>query len=97
MKIYHFPHVAKALGVYEKSNRNISESTKEVQQTKDQLALSEGAKDFQVAMKAFRKLPEIREDKINAIKGQIQQGTYQVSGKEVADKILEGIYINKRI
>lgn len=97
MKIYHSPHVAKAMKVYEKSRLNVSESTKELQQHKDQLELSEVAKDFQVALKAFRNLPEIREDKVNAIKEKMKQGTYQVSGKEVADKILEGIYINKKI
>ncbi|GAB6086279.1 flagellar biosynthesis anti-sigma factor FlgM [Alkaliphilus crotonatoxidans] len=96
MKINHHPNVIQAMKIYDKTNHQAS-SVKESQRCKDQLQLSDGAKDFQVAVKAFNKLPEIREEKVKALKEKIQQGTYDISGKEIADKIIASIHIDKKI
>lgn len=96
MKINNHPNILKAMKVYDKNNHKAS-TVKEAQHSKDLLQLSDGAKDFQVALKAFHRLPEIREEKVKALREQIQQGTYDVSGKEIADKILDSIHIDKKI
>ncbi|WP_026479005.1 flagellar biosynthesis anti-sigma factor FlgM [Alkaliphilus transvaalensis] len=98
MKIHNNHSIAKAMKVYNTSNKNNNvEAGQKVQQAKDQLELSENAKEFQVAMKAFKNLPEVREEKIKELKEKIQQGSYTVSGKEVADKIIESLQIDKKI
>ena len=83
--------------VYNTTKKNQTEAANKTQQNHDQLQLSENAKEFQIAMKAFKKLPDIREEKVAQLKEKIQQGTYNVSGKEVTDKILESIYIDKKL
>lgn len=76
-----------------KANR--VDKTDNVAKTSDKIEISDGAKDFQVAMKAFKELPEVRSEKVQKIKDMVNSGTYSVSGKEVADKILEDAKINK--
>lgn len=56
---------------------------------KDQLTLSGPARDFSVAMKALRDVPDIRKDKVDAILERINRGEYAVSAKDVAAKITE--------
>lgn len=55
---------------------------------KDQVALSETAKDFQNIYKMLAEVPDIRQDKVQAIKEQMQSGTYDVNAKEVAEKLV---------
>ncbi len=97
MKIYNNPNVTKAMNIYNSSKKNSTEATTKINQAKDQLQLSENAKEFQIAMKAFKDLPDIRESKVSELRQKIQQGTYNVSGKEVADKILANLHIDQKI
>ncbi|NLW22202.1 MAG: flagellar biosynthesis anti-sigma factor FlgM [Tissierellia bacterium] len=64
---------------------------------KDEVELSEKAKDYQIGMKKLKEIPDIREDKVERIKKQIKSGTYNVKGQEIAEKILENILLDKRI
>lgn len=97
MKINNNPNVMKALKLYNNQKTDKTQKSEKVSQKKDQLELSEKARDFQVAMKAFQKLPDVREDKVNQYKEQIRSGTYKVSGKEVLDKIIEQGSIDRKI
>ena len=97
MKIINNPNIAKAMQVYNKLNNNSSEKVCGVELPKDQLELSTKAKEFQVALKAFKELPEVREAKVNEIKEKLQQGSYNVSGQEIAEKIFQSIMIDKKI
>ncbi len=97
MKIYNNSNVSKAMRIYNKTATKKTDNVKDVKETEDKLQLSEKAKEFQVAMKAFKNLPEIREDLVNELKDKIQQGTYNVTGEEVADKIIESAIIDKKI
>lgn len=58
---------------------------------KDEVALSGTAKDFQTVYKLLNNTPDVREDKVNAVREQIQSGTYNVRAEEVADKILSRV------
>lgn len=97
MKIFNNPNIAKALKVYNKTNEASGQKVSGVELPKDQLELSTKAKEFQIALKAFKELPEVREAKVNEIKDKLQQGSYNVSGHEIAQKIFESILIDKKI
>lgn len=56
---------------------------------KDKLNISGAGKDLQVAKKAVAAAPDVREDKIAALKEAYENGTYHVSGSDFADRILE--------
>lgn len=58
----------------------------------DSLEISNTAKDFQTALNAIKSSEDIREDKVQALKEQMQSGTYQVSNKEIADKIVNRFF-----
>ena len=58
----------------------------------DQVQISQMGKDFQIAKAAVKNSSDIRVDKVNAIKKQMEQGTYQVSNKEVADKVVDRFF-----
>ncbi len=54
----------------------------------DTLQVSDSGKDYQVAKNAMGQVSDIRDDRIAELKAQIQEGTYDVSAEDFADKIL---------
>jgi negative regulator of flagellin synthesis FlgM len=46
------------------------------------------AQEVQQVKKLVNQLPEIREDRVQALKAQIENGTYHVSGEDIADLII---------
>ena len=55
---------------------------------KDKLNVSDQAKEFQTALKAALSSPSVREDKINDIKTRIDNGSYNVSAEDIANKMM---------
>lgn len=96
MKIFNNPNITKIMKLYNKSVKP-TEKAGNVTASKDQIEISEKAKEFQVAMKAFKNLPEVRQEKVEELKAKIQTNSYNVSGKEIADKVIEGIMMDKKI
>ena len=58
----------------------------------DSLEISSKAKDFQTALQAAKASEDVRSKKVEEIKKQMEEGTYQVSNKEVADKLVERFF-----
>ena len=56
---------------------------------KDQLLLSAAGKDAQIAKQAVANTPDVREDVIESLKEQIDNGTYEVSVDDLAVKLFE--------
>lgn len=56
---------------------------------KDKLQISGAGKDMQVAKQAVTSAPDVREEKIAAIKRDLENGTYEVSSDDFAEKIME--------
>ncbi len=56
--------------------------------TMDQVSFSSVGKDMQIAKNALASVPDIREDKVSALKASIANGTYQVSAEDFASKLL---------
>ena len=46
----------------------------------------------QVARVAVSSASDIRADKVARLKAAIEEGTYSVSGKDIADKLVEGYF-----
>lgn len=63
----------------------------------DEIKISEKAIEFQFAMQKIKNVEVTRTDKVDEIKQQIQSGTYEVDGKKIAEKIIEGIKFDKKI
>ncbi|MBR2895659.1 MAG: flagellar biosynthesis anti-sigma factor FlgM [Oscillospiraceae bacterium] len=61
-------------------------------QAADRLEISQMGKDYQIAKNAVAAAPDVRADKVNAIKQQLASGTYNVSMEEVADKLINSSF-----
>jgi negative regulator of flagellin synthesis FlgM len=55
----------------------------------DKVMLSELAAKMRGAMQAIHDMPEVREDRVTALKSSIQNGTYRVDPETVAAKVLD--------
>lgn len=50
--------------------------------------LSTMARDIQQAKVEVSQLPDVREEKVQEIKAQVETGTYNVSGEQIANKMV---------
>lgn len=97
MQIYNKNNVAK--------NENVDKANKVAEQQanqkagviKDKLEISSEAMEYQHAMKKLENVEDIRMEKVEKIKKQIEAGTYKIDGNKIAAKIIEGIEIDKKI
>jgi negative regulator of flagellin synthesis FlgM len=54
----------------------------------EKVDLSTMAKEIQQAKVEVSKLPDVREEKVQEIKSQVDKGTYNVSGEQIANKMV---------
>ncbi|MGF7184477.1 negative regulator of flagellin synthesis FlgM [Desulfitispora alkaliphila] len=89
MKITH-PHLNSMLNSYKKTavegKKNQQQSTGV--QKRDKSMISQQGKLYQTAAKALKETSQVREERVEAVKKQVEAGTYNVSGKEIAEKIM---------
>lgn len=57
----------------------------------DKFEISQTGKDLAVAKKALSETSDIREERVAAIKKQMEEGTYKVSAEDVVEKILNSM------
>lgn len=88
--------ISKITGVYG-TQKNISRigKTGSVAGKKDVLSISNEAKDFQTVYKALRDVPDIREAKVGDILGSMESGSYNVTGRDVAGKVVSSVFDKK--
>ncbi len=55
----------------------------------DSVTLSDSAKSLAAARDAVKNAPDVRDDKVSEIKQQVSDGTYKVSAKALARKMLD--------
>ncbi len=94
MKINNLPGV---LQTYTKQAK--VQNPKDVQKGKsenDAMNVSGEAKTFSAVFQAAKKAPEIREDKVNAIKQAIANDEYKIDDEQVVDKLIESMSRDKR-
>lgn len=73
----------KALKAYAKSATAPTAPT-----STDRVEVSDKGRAMQVAAAALKRIPKIRADKVAALKARINDGTYQVSGEDIAERML---------
>lgn len=54
----------------------------------DAVSISEKGKDVSEMTRTLKEMPDVRADKIADLKDRIAAGTYNVSGKDIASKII---------
>lgn len=54
----------------------------------DAVSISEKGKDVSEMTRTLKEMPDVRDDKIADLKERIANGTYNVSGKDIASKII---------
>lgn len=57
----------------------------------DKVTISEQSQELQMIISELKTIPEIRNEKVAELRAAIRNGTYQVSGEAVAEKLLEQI------
>lgn len=64
---------------------------------KDSFTLSAEARELQAVKERALQAPEVRSEKVKAVQKKIAEGTYNVSGEEVADKMLTRLLVDELI
>jgi negative regulator of flagellin synthesis FlgM len=54
----------------------------------EKVSLSAQARDVQTIKKAINELPDVRKEKVDALKKQIREGSYDVNGEKIAQKMI---------
>lgn len=90
MKIFNNPQVNQILKTYQK-HVDKTEKSQPAGMVRDKIEISDEARDFQTAMKAFKELPDVRQEKIDALKSQMDSNQYKPSAEAVVDKMMEMI------
>lgn len=56
---------------------------------KDKVDLSAEGKEIQALRQKIAQLPEVREEKVAQLRAALQAGTYKVSAREIAEKMVD--------
>ena len=57
--------------------------------TEDKVNLSTKSEDMQLAKNAIAKLPDIREEKVQELKAQIEKGIYKINRAAITEKMVQ--------
>lgn len=90
MKISHsqMEQVAKLFAANMRTKRVEQAAGASPTQRPDKVELSRESREVQAAYQAIAETPDVRADVVSRIKVRIDSGTYNVSGREVAKKML---------
>ncbi len=88
MKINYTPQVHKTMKSYGKKTEKAN-NVKKSSFSKDKIDISSSAKDVQLATATLKSLPDVRAEKIAALKEAIDSGTYNVPSIDIAEKMIE--------
>lgn len=83
--------IQKIFKVYNVNKKREVKGAAQVEGKKDELTISQKAVDYGIVAKGIKimeSIPDIREEKVNAIKEKMDSGLYNVDGKDVAQKML---------
>ncbi|MDR1539814.1 MAG: flagellar biosynthesis anti-sigma factor FlgM [Clostridiales bacterium] len=83
LRAYEIPRLEKPAS----ANARVSRA----EEQKDMVALSSHAKDYRNCKKALSSVPDIRQDKVSALKKTIEEGAYDVPAADIAEKIFANL------
>lgn len=82
-------NISGILQSYNVSNREVSKNKKSTEPLReDKFEISQRAKEIAIARQALKDSPDVRMDKVQTIKEQLEQGTYSVDPLKIAQKML---------
>lgn len=90
MRIDGLPQVT---GIYT-NDKKVSrvENLNNVEGIKDNVKISEVGKDYAIAQKALKDIPDVRQNKVDEVKAKMEKGEYaNVKSEDIATKIIGGI------
>lgn len=87
MRVDNFGQISNAYNV---TKARKPETVTKAEMGSDTVEISDAAKTFQVARTAVNSASDVRADKVAQLKSAIENGTYSVSARDIADKLLEG-------
>lgn len=71
-----------------KTKKSVNQAAAKTKSSKDQVSFSTFGRDLQIAKSALKNVPDVREDKVSALKEQMEAGSYKLSGDSFAEKIM---------
>lgn len=74
--------------IYKSNKANKAYGATSVSTSKDTLAISDFAKELQVAKQAVNHAPDVRQSRIDEIKQQMEAGNYNITAAQLTDKLL---------
>ncbi len=87
MRIGAYNQVAQVYG-NQSVKKKYNSSQADASSTLDQVSFSTVGKDMQIAKNALSSVPDVRQDRVEALRASIANGTYQVSAESFADKLM---------
>lgn len=81
-------NAAKIYGEQTKVSKTVKANKASLAQKPDEVILSSQAQEMGAIYQSIRSLPEVREDRVKELSSQIDSGTYNVSGQDIADKMI---------
>jgi len=76
----------KAENTSDKAEKNITKT--------DTVNISDAAKEIQEVRKELDNIPDVRAEKVEQLKNQIENGTYEIKSEEIAEKMLKDSLLN---
>lgn len=81
-------NVTGVTGIYTNDKRiSRVESLNNVTAARDNIKISSTGKDFSTALNALKKVPDVRQDRVDEISAKINNGEYKVSGEDIMNKL----------
>lgn len=80
-----------AMQAYNKNRVSPKQEVKNKQMETDAMTVSAEAKTFSAALAAVKNSPDIRQDKVDALKDKIDSGNYKISDEQLVDKLIESM------
>ena len=80
-----------------KSKKAQNQENSSTARQQDSSQISEQAKVLAQSVQKLKNIPDVREEKVEQVKRDIDAGTYQVSGRDIADKMIEESRLNRRV
>ncbi len=69
----------------------------QAEETGHEVKLSAASQDFMAAMQALKDVPEVDEDRVQALKQQIDSRTYQLDSQQIARKMLNRSLVDRMV
>lgn len=63
----------------------------------DSVTITTRSVESKKAIEHYRELPDVRRELVEELKGKIKSGSYEVTSKEVADKVIHRMVVDKTV